>query len=144
MWIQLIITILILAVIVGGARVAFFYYLKPRHAMNWYVNILQTLGYKVVALPFQPFKAPLDSIHRFSQKQYKDAFYQEKNSWTSHDIVVTNTYDMVTLVLLSPRMLQSFFSPERTRFFVKKTQNKVGLNMLCKGSLILNESKLRN
>ena len=141
MWISLIIAFLILVVIIIGARIGFFYYLKPRHEMNWYVNTLQTLGYKVVAIPFQPFKIPLASIHQFNQKEYKDAFYEEKNSWPSHDIVVTNTNNMVTLILLSPRMLMSFFSPEKNHIFVKKTSNKIGFNILFKDSLILNESK---
>ena len=62
--------------LVIGGRVGFVYYLKPRHEMNWYVNILQTLGYKVIALPFQPFKIPLASIHQSNEKEFKDAFYE--------------------------------------------------------------------
>ena len=65
MWLGIVIALLIIALVVAGGRIFFFYYLRPRHELNWYVDILQTLGYKVIALPFQPFKIPLSSIHTY-------------------------------------------------------------------------------
>ena len=106
--------------------------------MGWYVNILEGLGYRVVALPFKAFNIPLSEIHKSHEKSFNDAFYEEKNAWPSKDIVVTNTGNIVTLILLNPRFLKSFFSPDRQPHFSKATQNKIGFSLLFKNSLILN------
>jgi hypothetical protein len=50
-------------------------WLKPTLTMKWYKHTLEVLGYKVVALPFQPFKIPMASIHKHHEQDSKDAFW---------------------------------------------------------------------
>lgn len=106
----LIIIIVSTCLLAGG----YFYYrhwFKPNRIIQWYMSTFQGLGYNVITLPYQPFKITLADIRKYSQKEHGDACYEEKHSWPSHDIVITNTASIVTLIFLKPRLIKSLFSP---------------------------------
>lgn len=67
----------------GFVIFCYFYYsfvFKPKKLYDFYVNTLESLGYKVKKLPFKPFKVPFVERYLESFQKHKDAFYFDKNS----------------------------------------------------------------
>ena len=67
--------LLLLTALLAASRFLFKNWVQPSKLMKWYRHTLEGLGYKVVALPFQPFKIPLTSIHKYHEHTHQDAFY---------------------------------------------------------------------
>jgi hypothetical protein len=66
---MIVIACVLLVVLIAAAfaaKMAYTHWGRPVMLMKWYQNTLETLGYKVITIPFQPFKIPLASIHAFS------------------------------------------------------------------------------
>jgi hypothetical protein len=136
--------ILILITTIVLAATGYFYYshwINPKRIINWYTSTLEALDYKVIVLPYRPFKISLADIRKYNQKEFGDACYDEKHSWPNYDIVITNTGNIITLILLKPRLLKSFFAPDKQPIFRKSLSNKVGFNLILKDSLILNSKE---
>jgi hypothetical protein len=55
--------------------------------------------------------------------------------------VLTNTGNIITLILLNPRLMHRFFSPEKQSLLRKPINNKIGFSLLLSHSLILNEDQ---
>ena len=135
----LLLAAILFGVILAAARLLFRYWLQPSRLIRWYKATLEGLGYKVIALPYHPFKEPLPAIHRHSQQEHKDAFHEEKHSWPGQDIVLTNTGSIVTIILLKPRLLQSFYSEDKQPLFLKASHRRRDFNLLLKDSQLAKE-----
>lgn len=135
----LILGVIALAFLAGAAYFYYKNYFRPRRIIRWYESTFESLGYKVITLPYHPSRITLADIRKYSQKEHGDACYEEKHTWPHHDIVITNTGNIVTLIFLKPRLIKSLFSPEKQHALSKSMLNKAGFNMTLRNSLILNE-----
>lgn len=53
---------------------------KPKQLYNFYVNTLESLGYRVNKLPFKPFRVPFVERYMESFQKHKDSFYFDKHT----------------------------------------------------------------
>lgn len=139
LWVLVI--IIISACLIAAGYFYYRHWVKPNRIIRWYTSIFEGLGYNVITLPYHPFKITLADIRKYNQKEHGDACYEEKHSWPNHDIVITNTGSIVTLIFLKPRLIKSLFSPEKQHVLTKSRLNKAGFTMTLRNSLILNENE---
>lgn len=132
--------VVLLLVIVGGLLyLVNKYYWKPKRLIKWYQTTLEVMGYNVLVFPYQPFKIMLLENQKYNEKEYNDAFYDEKHNWKKYDVIISNTSYMITLIFINPRLLKYLFAPEKNYIFHKSHLNKYGFKLALGNTMILNE-----
>lgn len=55
----MIIVIIVMMVLAMALHFWFKYFVKPKRLMKWYKETLETMGYRVLCFPYEPFKIML-------------------------------------------------------------------------------------
>ena len=62
----ILVILLIVVFVIAISRFVFREWIRPNFIMKWYKSTLESLGYSVVYIPYQPFKIPLANIHQYN------------------------------------------------------------------------------
>lgn len=69
------------------------------------------MGYNVLVFPYEPHKIMLVENQKYNQKEYNDAYHDEKYNWKNYDIILSNTSYMITLIFINPKLIKHMFTP---------------------------------
>lgn len=65
MWSSILIVVVTIALL-GSAYFYFVHWIRPKKIISWYMSTLEGLGYRVMALPYNPFKITLSEIRKYN------------------------------------------------------------------------------
>lgn len=104
---------LILVSLVVLASLIYQKVLLPRRIQAWYKKTLEDLGYKVLNIPFKPFRDPFKDRAIECTQAKSDTFWEEKHLYPNFDVVVTNVSDVVCLILINPDLISELLTPDK-------------------------------
>lgn len=93
--------------------------IKPYFLYKFYKKQLKEKNYRLYADPFMPFAAPFIFTTAHDEKKFKDSYYTAKHYGPDYDLVLTNLAEKITLVLISPKLIQQFYLLDATKTYIK-------------------------
>lgn len=129
---------ILILLIVSLAYSYYFYKIKPGRTIKWYRDTFEALGYNILVFPYHPFRIMHLENQRHNEKEYGDAYHDEKHVWKHYDLVISNVSNKVTIFLINPRLLKHFFANGKEKNFIRSHVNKYGFKMVLGNSLVLN------
>ena len=69
---------------------------------------------------FIPFIAPTVINALQDEKKFRDGYYSAKFDGPKYDVILTNLASQITLVLISPELIQQFYMLDGTPTYIKE------------------------
>ena len=82
-------------------------YWAPKRLYNHYFKLLTAKGYKVYAMPYNPFGAPAMQRILDDVKRFKDVHHSFRHILPGYEVVLTNISNHIELDIINPQLAQS-------------------------------------
>ena len=95
------------------------FYIVPKRKHTHYINTLTKLGYKVKAIPFQPFAFSSISVFGQGIQRDHDPMGLYKREFVGYDVIVENIVRDICLTVLKPDLMKEVFTPDKLAIYHK-------------------------
>ena len=93
-------------------------YWLPSRKHKWHADNFRKQGYRVLELPFNPFKMSTLNFYGYANNT-QDSLSKVKETYPDYDVVVMNIYRSTFLDLLHPELHQEVLSAKKAPIYQK-------------------------
>ena len=99
--------------------IVFTFYWKPKAELNRMTKQYTDLGYNVYTHPFSFWSPTFLKVEEKGIEEYRDSKHIEKHELIDKDVVLSNIFNNITILLINPDLQKNLFSPESPNLYHK-------------------------